>query len=253
MFTLLNMLDRALNGVPEALRIGLYGLVTGVLAMALYWLISPQERIRAIKTRMSETRRALRAYDGSDLGQMMRLSWEAICPAARQLLLVVAPAFLAAIPVLLLIAWLEFSYSYRLPAAGDLVKVTATSSTNRALGWMPRALVAQTLPDGQYIVRWPGSGVEGRLVESGSDRDLLRLPLERPIHTLGQARWWHRLLEGANGVYLPPDGPLSRVEIDLPARLIWPGGPAWLCSWQVTFMLCLGLGAFAVKRWLKVV
>lgn len=249
MFNLFDTLDGACNLIPAGLRVTLYGLITGVLAMLLYWRISQQARIRALKAQISQNQLALRAYDGANLAQMMRLSWQAVSPAARQVLLVGAPTLVSAIPVLLMMAWLESSYSYRLPNPGDLVTITTTQKlpTTRPLGWVPAEIVSQTPSHGQYVIRWPAQGSVARLIDATSGQDLLRLPLDRPTHTLRQPRWWNRFLEGGKGGYLPPDAPLSSVEIDLPPRMIWPSGPPWLCSWHATFMLALSVGALAIK------
>jgi hypothetical protein len=222
--------------------------------MLLYWRISPQGRIKALKAQISQSQLALRTYKGADLRQMLRLSWQAISPAARQVLLVGAPTLVAVIPVLLLMAWLESSFTYRLPSPGSMVTITTmqTSPIARPLGWVPEEIVAQTLTNGQYIVRWPANGSIARLIDVTSQQDLLRLPIDRPIHTLRQVRWWDRFLHGSSGGYLPTGGPLSSVEIDLPARLLWPFGPPWLCSWHATFMLAMTVGALAAKFRFKI-
>lgn len=252
MFTLFNTLDGVCSFMPAGLRVGLYGLITGVLAMLIYWRISPQGRIRALQAQISEAQRALRGYKGTDLGQMMRLCGQAVLPAVRQVLLVGGPTLLAATPVLLLMAWLDSSYSHRLPEAGSVVRVTVAPSApaGGALGWVPADGVAETLSDGRYGVRWPAEGQGARLVDVASGRELFRLPLDRPIPAHRRARWWDGVLGG--GGILAADGPLSSVEIDLPGRLIWPGGPAWLCSWHATFMLALTVGALGVKFRFKI-
>ena len=254
MFTLFDTLDGACNLLPAALRVSLYGLITGALAMLLYWRISPQGRIRELKAQIAQGHLALRSYKGTDLGQMMRLSGQAVSPAARQVLLVGGPTLVAAIPVVLLMAWLENSYSYRLPGAGSLMTITTiqTSSIARPLGWVPQETVSQALPNGQYVVRWPADGSSARLIDVSREQDLLRLPLDRPVHTVRQARWWHRFLYGSGGRYLPAGGALSSVELDLPTRLLWPAGPSWLCTWHATFMLAMTVGALAAKFRFKI-
>lgn len=254
MFSLFNTLDGACSFMPAALRVGLYGLIAGVLVMLLYRWISPQGRIKALKTEIAEAQRAVRSYDGADFKQMLRLSGRAVSLAGRQVLLVTAPTLLAAIPVVLLMAWLEWSYSHRLPSPGDPVALTTVPAapTARPLGWVPAEAVSEALPNGKYVVRWPHDSSPVRLVDLASGLELLRLPLDRPTHTLRRARWWHRALEGSGGGYLPAHGPLSKVEVDLPHRSIWPSGPAWLRSWHATFMLALTAGALAAKFRFKI-
>jgi hypothetical protein len=255
MFALFNTLDSACGLLPGAVRVGLYGLITGALTMIIYWRISPQSRIAALKKDMSQAQRAIREYVGTNLNEICRLSWRAVSPAARQVLLVAGPTLVAVVPVVLLMAWLESSYSYRLPHAGDMVTITTTQAstlTVRPLRWVPTEIVSQILPQEQYVVRWPSEGETARLIDVTSERDLLLLPLERPIRTIGPPRWWHMLLDGGGGADLPAGAPLSSIVIDLPARKIWAIGPEWLRSWHATFMLGLTAGALGAKFRFKI-
>ena len=118
MFVLFNAIDHACGALPVGARLGLYGLIVGVLAMLIYWLLAPQQRILAIRAEMADAQRALRAYNGTDPRQILRLSAKSISPALKQLLLLLLPTLIATAPVLLVMDWLESAYAYRLPSAG---------------------------------------------------------------------------------------------------------------------------------------
>lgn len=254
MFILFDKLDAVFALLPAAVRLGLYGLVTGALTMILYWLISPQRRLAALKQEASEARRAHRAYEGTSFHEICRLSWRAISPALMQVGLGLGPTLVAAAPVVLMMAWLESSYSHRFPRAGEPVTITTTpaSAMEQLVQWAPTQSAGQAMPEGQCIVQWPAGSETARLIDAASGQELLRLPLERPTPTIGQPRWWHWLLEGGSGDHLPAGGALTSVKIDLPARRLWAIGPAWLSSWHATFMLALTIGALAAKFRFKI-
>jgi hypothetical protein len=113
MFAAFNAFDSALGLLPGGVRVALYGLVLGVVGMLIYWWTSPQRRIAAVKLEMSEARRALRAYKGTNGREVLRLSVRSLAPALRQLLLVLGPTLLAAAPIVLVVAWLESAYADR--------------------------------------------------------------------------------------------------------------------------------------------
>jgi uncharacterized membrane protein (DUF106 family) len=114
MFSILNAIDAACGHLlPAAVRVGLYGLIVGVVAMLIYWRLSPQKKLGELKKQISESQRALRAYDGTDVREILRLSRQTIAPAFKQLAFVLGPTIVAAIPVIGVITWLESGWSHR--------------------------------------------------------------------------------------------------------------------------------------------
>lgn len=116
MFSFLNAIDSACGHLlPAAARVALYGLIVGMVAMLIYWRLSPQKKLGELKQQISESQRALRAYDGTDVREILRLSRQTIAPAFKQLALVLGPTIVAAIPVVFVIWWLESDFSRRMP------------------------------------------------------------------------------------------------------------------------------------------
>jgi uncharacterized membrane protein (DUF106 family) len=113
MFAPLHALDGALDFLPPAVRIGMYAAVVGAIAMLIYRLISPQKRLAALKQQISESQRAMRAYEGTDFREVMRLCGRSIALALKQLGLVFGPTLIAALPVIWVMAWLETSFDGR--------------------------------------------------------------------------------------------------------------------------------------------
>jgi hypothetical protein len=111
MFALFNAIDQWCSFLPAAARVALYGLIVGAAAMLIYRWISPQKKLRELKQEMADARRAMRGYNGTDAREMLRLSGRAIAPAFRQLLLVLVPTIIAAVPVVLVVWWLAATRS----------------------------------------------------------------------------------------------------------------------------------------------
>jgi hypothetical protein len=103
--------------LPAFARLVLYGVTLGALSMLIYWKLSPQRRLAALKHEIGDARRALRAHNGSDGRETLRLSGRAVSLSLRQLLLVAGPTVLAAAPVVLAMVCIG-------PAFGPAVKWT---------------------------------------------------------------------------------------------------------------------------------
>jgi hypothetical protein len=87
--------------LPPAAWVGGLGVLLGAVAMLIYWRISPQKKLIALKEEIKGSRHALRAYTGTDGREVLRLAGRAISPALRQMLLILGPTLLAAAPVVL--------------------------------------------------------------------------------------------------------------------------------------------------------
>src|SRR4051812_11229176 len=159
MFTGLNALDHAIDAIPLAVRLMLYGLIVGTLAMLIYWRLSSQQRIRKLREQISEAMRAQRAYTGTDPMHILKLSKQAIAPALKQVLLVLGPTLVGVLPVVLIMHWLQSTYGCRLPDAGEAIAVSIDggSGSNRpTVSWSPTSVLKEFAPDGRHIIFWPG-------------------------------------------------------------------------------------------------
>jgi hypothetical protein len=255
MFVLFNAIDHACGALPVGARLGLYGLIVGVLAMLIYWLLAPQQRILAIRAEMADAQRALRAYNGTDPRQILRLSAKSISPALKQLLLLLLPTLIATAPVLLVMDWLESAYAYRLPSAGEAVGMTINGGLAGpdAIRSVPSGAIRQLRSDGRFAISWPAIDENVPILDAKTDQELLRLPLRQAVTSVGRGHWWSALLEGTNRIELPPGTSVSSIEFDLPPRRVWSIGPGWMRSWQAPFMVALSVAALAMKFAIKIV
>lgn len=224
--------DGLLGGLASpSLRLVLWGLIAAALSMGLYWLLSPQERIARAKAEATAARRALDGFDG-DFRQAGPLMRRAIGSAVGQLGLVAWPALVGSLPVLALLAWLSTAYGHTLPATRADVAASASS----------QPLEARVVPA-------PAAGAPERQIVVVLDqrgRAVQEVALSAPVPVIHKRKWWNVLIGNPIG-YLPDDGPLGRIELDMPHRQYLPIGPDWLRAWYVVFFGSLLGGSLAIK------
>lgn len=217
---------------PPTLRLVFWGLLAAGLSMGLYWLLSPQGRLTDTKIRALKARQDLNAFDG-EFAEAWPLMRSMLSLSLRQLGMTTMPAVIASVPVLALIVWLGTAYGYSLPADQQEIGVQTTPGmevsaalqipTGAASNNHPRLIV--TKPSGEVV----------------SD-----IALAAAVPTIHKKQWWNRLFGNPLG-YLPADGEIEAIEIDLPEKEYLGFGPSWLRPWYVLFFTILVLGSLAIK------
>jgi hypothetical protein len=201
-----------LGALPPLVRLILWAIAAAILSLALYRWLSPQRRIAEIKTAAIAARQRLNAHDG-DLESALPLMRQSMVLAVRHVGLVLPAALVASLPVLALLVWLDGAYGHALPAAGQA----------------PAILVE---PQG-YAAQWQAGGNGARIkVTDRQGAQVAQLTLEKPATRIEKRHWWNTVV-GNPGGYLPADGPVAGVTIDLPEQQYIPIGPEWLRSWFV--------------------
>jgi hypothetical protein len=228
----LTWLDVRLAAVlPAAWRLVLWSVVAAALTMGLYWWLSPQKRIGEAKRRLAESKGALDRFDGEfkDAWPLMRTM---LGQALRQVGLVLAPALIAMVPVLCLIAWLSTTYGHRFPETGGGVRVQV----------LPEAFSATLSPTSTAAE----ASRPRLLLSNGAGQIVHEQVLNAPVTTLHKRQWWNVLIGNPAG-YLPDALGVERIDIELPRNQYLAFGPAWLRGWEAVFFVGLFITALAIK------
>ncbi|WP_299391031.1 hypothetical protein [Pelagibius sp.] len=239
---LLTALDRSLAPlIPPAGRLAVWGLVAASLSMALYAVLSPQQRLREGKAAAAEARFALEAYEGQ-LKDAMPLIVQVQKRALAQLGLVLGPAVLASLPILFMIVWLSGAYGHFIPESVASVRLSVE----------PPGMIVRWLSEAED--RWAvGSDAAVRIEVSDPDRQMVeRVELTAAVTSLHKRRWWNLLIANPIG-YLPPDGALERIEIALPRQDVLGFGPDWLRGWESVFFTALVAASLGIKAVFRLV
>ncbi len=230
---LFTWIDQVMSIVASpTLRLIVWGLVAAVLSMGLYWMLSPQHRLTDVKIRAVKARQDLNDFDGA-FGDAWPLMQSMLSLSFRQLTMTTMPALLASIPVLALIVWLSTAYGYALPDGQSQVDVETTPNT--------AVLTKYQRSDEAAVANHP------RLIVTNVDGDVVGdIALAAAVPTIHKKQWWNRLIGNPIG-YLPADGDIDAIEIDLQEKEYLGFGPAWLRPWYVLFFSILVLGSLGIK------
>lgn len=231
--------------LPASLRILLWSALAAVLSMLVYRLISPQQRLNELRAESIALRAKLAGFDG-EFAEMAPLLRRNLALSFRQLGLTFAPAVLAGLPVIFVLAFLSNTFDAELPQPGERVTLVVEAAAGR----QPPPLtfdggtVRGLAPD-RYGLVWPGPGEQIRVRDSTGDV-LFTLPLPAPVRTLHPRQWWNALIGNPAG-YLPAPTEIASITLELPQPRVLPFGPDWLAGWLVPALVVMVLVSLALK------
>ena len=232
---LLTRVDGFMSGwLPNLGRLSFWGLVAAAASMGLYRLTSNQSRLAENKREITALQKKLADFDGPFSG-LWPLLGRNFALAGRRLGLTLAPALIASVPVIFIIAWVANAFDARAPAVGDAIEIEAITSDGRQLPplhWQGDGDVREER-EGVWSVAWPSDERSLHLLDSDGTV-LLTLPTPAPAGAVHQRRWWNVLIGNPAG-YLPSPGDVDAVELGLPRSEFLPFGPEWLRGWMVAF------------------
>ena len=247
------IIDGLFAFMPVWLRLTVWGFVFGGGTMLSYGWFSDQERIGEIGDRVKEAQDHLKAYDGTDLSEVMSRAKKSIRLSFEQMKVMFGPAMAAGIPILLALVWMEGAYSHKLPEPGTEVEAEVRPAADASGDWSWRPGDAIVARDGNTAtLTWPKNDewapieLVATADESDEAQTLLTLPPTHPRKTISKHAWHHWLYANPAG-YLPQDGPVQSVRLELPHQTVLPFGPWWLRTWHVFFLTVLSVAALVVK------
>ncbi|MFO1352223.1 MAG: hypothetical protein U1F68_16690 [Gammaproteobacteria bacterium] len=231
--------------LPPWAGVVIWAALSASVSMMLYRRLSDQGALDALKPRLRAARQALASYDGPFDGLPARMG-EAMRLSVRQVRLTLWPALLSSLPVLLVAVWLGNARGASFPPAGTLVEISAWPvQAAPSIHWTAAQPPVQAVEPGRWRVAWPGSGAILRMVYADG-ATVLELPLPAPAGLVHKRVWWNALIGNPAG-YLPAQGPLERIELNLPEQQLLGFGPGWLRTWPALYFTVL----FAVSLGLK--
>lgn len=245
LFAALDPSLRALVSTNGALVI--WGLLAAVVSMGLYRILSRQRAIEETKSAARAAKHTLRSYDG-DFEGLKPLLGQAIGTSLRQLRLTLIPALLASLPLISLLVWLDSAYGHHVTPPGTAITLRAQPDTAmlRATAEGQEAATAGNV----LHVTWPKEGE--RLTVLGPEGIvLLELPPPRAVTTIHKRAWWNSLIGNPIG-YLPSEGAVDLITLDLTPAHYLSFGPSWLRGWEAIFLGALLVGSLLIKVALRI-
>lgn len=226
-----------------ALRVALWGAVSGVFCMALYAWLSNQQKLTEVKQRTASLRHQVNNFDG-EYEELQPLALQLIKSALHQVRITLMPAVLASLPVLFLLAFLSNYYTYAPMESGAAIDIRAEGGQLVIKPEAPR-LVADS-----YQLVWPAEG--GTVALSDVNGVVLaELPTAAPSNVLHKESWWNLLFANPAG-YLPDNAAVELVFVDLPYRELIAVGPGWARGWELLYFAVLIAASLLVKWRFKI-
>ncbi len=248
-FDLANPVLDAINGIIPGgplVQLSLWAIVSGVLTILLYRLVSPQEKMSELKPQIKAAQKKLAEFDGEP-SEILPLMKESIGLSLRQLGMALMPALLASIPIIFVLAWASNRLDVIPPEAGAQVPI-AVQPGNLELDWYGLDLQA-TEEAASWIISWPSEQDSASIQFDGDT--VLALPIPRYTEVVHKKIWWNSLIGNQAG-YLPEGQPVELIQFDFAHHEYLPFGPDWMRGWLTYYLLLLFVSSLVVKFLFKI-
>ncbi len=227
-------------------RLVIWSVVTSLVSMFLYRILSSQRKLEQIKRQVVQARDAMNNYDG-DMAGLYPMIWVSLKLSMQQLGITLGPAILSSLPALCLIVWLSNAYGYELPQAGS--RVTLQVQPTKKLQATPTTVLTEQ-DGGSVTVQWPTNDESIKMADSHGIA-LFSLPLAHAIPVIHKQVWWNSLVGNPNG-YLADNTDIESITFSLQKKQYLSFGPDWIRSWEAVFFSLVILFSVAIKLVFKI-
>lgn len=232
--------------LPAVVRICIWGLLGGVLAIGVYALVSNQKAIAALKSEARVLRKKMLdpALDQDVFVSSMKQN---LFVSLSLLARVFLPTMVASVPVLLTAIWLAIHYTYALPEGGE-IQVTSLpehdalfieAGESKTGAGSNRISINTAEYTGSVSVR-----LDDNKIYSGN-------PFHPPTAIITKKNGWHTLISSESG-YLSDDAPIHELHFSVERRAFIKGVPDWVAGWEFTFFVSVFISALAIKLLFRV-
>lgn len=235
-------IDRMLEAFLGPLaRLVAWGFLMSVLSMVLYRLISPQQKLARIKSEAAAARQQMAAFEG-EFDELTPLIGHSLRLSLQHVAWIFFPALLASLPLVGCLIFLDSTYSFRVPAANEPVRVSVSPS-GEPISAVPASALTRTI-DG-WQIQWPKAG-DVIVLYDRSGSQIARLHGIPGHDTIEPHTWWNRLIGNPMG-YVPGATPVRKLHFELTALELHGVGPPWTRGWETPFFLTLIIFSIAIK------
>lgn len=230
----------------ELLRILFWSMFSAAFSMLVYRIISPQARLKHVKTKQKAARKTLLTYDGEFEG-MVALIKQDLTLASRQILLTVVPFMVSFIPTLALVFCLYTIYGYRLPEPGQKILVQIEPETAQPV-WSPTDLAEKGIS--AWHITWPEQSTP-LILNDANGVNVLQYPLKVAIPEITKDNWLTALFPNPAGA-IQADAAINSVYTHLPVREYITIGPKWMRGFTFWYFTLFLLTSIAIKIRFKI-
>ena len=244
-FPLLNTADVWLAiYLPLWVRLGFYGLFSGIVAMWIYSTISNQDTIRSLKKMNRELRRKMLDPELENYNEYRRLAWLNLKVALSLLRNVLVPVFISVVPVIIISVWLDTFHGF----------APLEKQESLPVAFVPNVFNFKISPPEMMLIKDDGSIAllasprNSQVISIYANEELIFRgnPISPPISTIGKKSFWNFLFSSSAG-YLIEDSPVSEVHIGFQRKVFFSGLSGWASGWEVPFFISMSVVVLFIK------
>lgn len=241
-YPFLNGIDSVLEGIMGPFgRVCFWGMISGVVGIALYGCVSNQARIRDYKANIQLLRGRL-GRENLDANQALTLAFRNLQVSLGLLRVVTPSALLSTGPVIVVMLWSSTYYGYEKPLDGEQVKIISRP-------WVADIRIEM---DGNKFSDSDGTFSIQCCADSGlalvaPDGLIYRgNPFRPPVPLVHKRQWWNLIIGNPAG-YLEDDAAVAEVAFDVNPRKLSEGWPSWMSTWEFPFFGSLLVATLLLK------
>ena len=244
--------------LPPLAGLAVVSLVTAVAMLLVFRATSDQRRLAEVKRAIHAGIFEIRLYN-DDLRAIWRAQREILRHNATYLRLSIVPMAWMIVPLVLVVAQLQFHYGYGGIAPGEPVLVTVRLRDGAPLSAAleaPEGIRRQTppvwLPGAREIVwrlAWPQDGDDDLRLRIGSETYTKALQASDGVVRRSPVRLESGLLNQLlypSEPPLPDEGPVAAIEVAYPERDMNVAG--WDVHWMIVYFVLSMMFAFALRK-----
>ncbi|MFO7914928.1 MAG: hypothetical protein R6U43_04460 [Candidatus Krumholzibacteriales bacterium] len=221
-FPLFDAIDGLLAALlPPLVRICLWGVVAGALSVAVYALISPQDKIAGYKEQLRKYRRELMGNQDLEFKEYMAVSRKNLKTSMLFFSSAIGPALVSAVPVIVLLLYLHTSLGYTAPET-----LSAEAPAGGVKLQLSQTQEEVTVRDGNNRVLYSGN------------------PLHPPVPSVSKRWWWNALFENPAG-YIRDDAEIDEIRFNTSRRIYLGFMPGWGQGVELPYFLLVFITALS--------
>ena len=235
-------IDGAGSFLPPLARLMMWGALAGWLSILLYKMISPQARLSALCSETKGIKQTLKVMDTNDEAYKT-LIFKALSMNFRRFGMSLIPALISALPVLLLVTFLDAQYGLTKPEPGQPVAILAESGSDINPGQ------GQKFSKG-WVISWPHPE-NSVTVRDADGNDILQITSTTQVGVASKAGLM-RYLFGAPAGALPPKSRVESVFLESTPRDLIQSNLVFPYQWTIPFFLAVVMASLGIKFTMRI-
>lgn len=231
--------------MPLFLRVCIWGIVAGLIAIMLYKVTSNQAKITTLKKDIKTILNQLLKED-NDESEFFSLTMKNLKYSFKLVVFSFIPAFLSTIPVIIIMLCVQTYHSYALPEGNGRILVTTTPEVE-SIKVEPAKIVKTTSKNNIKIV----PSKETITITIKDEPVFEGNVFDPPVSIIEKYQWWNILIGNPAG-YISNSAPIEAITFHFKRKKLFNSPTNWVNGWELTFFLSVFVSTLLAKIILKI-